>query len=1015
MGAIILILNLAFGLGILFFLFYICDLKNIYKNIFNPYFVIVLVACFSRVFFLKSIDRIGDLNFFIAWADNLYKYGLSNFYELKIFKDYPPGYMYVLYILDAIKNIFKLSRTDFKILLKIPAILSDVLTGVLIYKLSKNDIGEKAGFGFACIYVLNPAIIFDSSIWGQIDSVYTLFIFLGIYFIGYKKYLYSFILFLLSIFIKPQALIFSPVFIYAFYEFIKQNKFNKKNFGLLVKYILCLFLVCILILAPFSKNFNFMPIINTYKKTLESYNYAVLNAFNLYMYLGLNLFELNSPIFYFIEFATILFISLFGFWFLFKSKSKAKYFFCAGLLNALVFVFSFKMHERYIYSTLLFFLISYIYHRDKKNLLLYTGFSLSLFVNLFMIYEKQKLFSVTGQIFSLINVILAVSSIYFAKNNFLIFLEDKAVKKKFSNKCFEITPAQNILPTKKLCIMTKKDWLIVLVISFFYGILAFYNLGDIKAPQSFFLANKNDEVIVDFGSIKNINCVQVLNGVRDNKSFFLLSSQDRLNWHFEKNIKLEGMASVFRWQKNNLNIKTRYLKIKFLDDNFYVQEMAFRDKNNKLLKINLVSERGKELFDEQDLVPEEANYKNSMYFDEAYHARTAYEFLHKLKIYETTHPPLGKNIIALGIKIFGMTPFGYRFFGTLCGVVMLPVFYILAKKIFDESKWAIFSTLLFAFDFMHFEQTRIATIDSYTVLFIMLMFIEIYIYYNQNFFDMDFKKNIKPLFMCAIYSGLACSVKWQGFYALSGLAIIFFTNLFFRYREYLYAVKTNKTEIKDKFIILSSKTVNLSILFMIIVFLPIYFASYFLYIRTDGANGFSDILQNQDHMYSYHMYLKATHAFSSRWWQWILNLRPILFYSKNYLDKVAGISCFTNPVICYGGLIGFFYCLSKISRRFDRKIFFLLIGYLSMLCPWIFIKRPCFAYHYFPCVPFLILMLTYWIKDYLHIKYGKKILLVFVSSAAILFIMFYPVISGLPVSQFYIDKFLKWFVSWQLH
>ena len=77
---------------------------------------------------------------------------------------------------------------------------------------------------------------------------------------------------------------------------------------------------------------------------------------------------------------------------------------------------------------------------------------------------------------------------------------------------------------------------------------------------------------------------------------------------------------------------------------------------------------GDALFDEQSEVPDTISQLNSMYFDEIYHARTAYEFLHGLPTYENTHPPLGKIFIALGVAIFGMNPFGWRIMGTLFGI-----------------------------------------------------------------------------------------------------------------------------------------------------------------------------------------------------------------------------------------------------------------------------------------------------------------------------------------------------------
>ena len=139
-----------------------------------------------------------------------------------------------------------------------------------------------------------------------------------------------------------------------------------------------------------------------------------------------------------------------------------------------------------------------------------------------------------------------------------------------------------------------------------------------------------------------------------------------------------------------------------------------------------------EWFDEQDMLPDKISYKNSTYFDEIYHVRTAYEHLHGAEPYEITHPPLGKILIAIGIKIFGMTPFGWRFMGTLFGIMMLPLMYAFAKRIFGNSFIAAAAMLLMTFDFMHFTQTRIATIDSFAVFFIMLMYYFMYIYYEDR-------------------------------------------------------------------------------------------------------------------------------------------------------------------------------------------------------------------------------------------------------------------------------------------
>ena len=77
------------------------------------------------------------------------------------------------------------------------------------------------------------------------------------------------------------------------------------------------------------------------------------------------------------------------------------------------------------------------------------------------------------------------------------------------------------------------------------------------------------------------------------------------------------------------------------------------------------------------------------------------------------------------------------------------------------------------------------------------------------------------------------------------------------------------------------------------------------------------------------------------------------------------------------------------------------------------VPRETFLYHYFAMVPFMILSIVYIMKlledrfrDVKSLRYG------YVAAAAILFIMFYPVLSGMLVNSSYITGVLRWFPSW---
>lgn len=162
--------------------------------------------------------------------------------------------------------------------------------------------------------------------------------------------------------------------------------------------------------------------------------------------------------------------------------------------------------------------------------------------------------------------------------------------------------------------------------------------------------------------------------------------------------------------------------------------------------------------------PAASTYYNSTYFDEIYHARTAYEHLRGVYPYEVSHPPLGKEILSLGIVLFGMTPLGWRCMGALFGVAMLPLMWDLLRRMFRDDRVALCGTALLAFDFMHLTQTRIATIDSFATLFILLMYLFLYRYFTEG--------KLRHLAACGVTFGIGAATKWTCLYAGAGLGVL---------------------------------------------------------------------------------------------------------------------------------------------------------------------------------------------------------------------------------------------------
>ena len=173
---------------------------------------------------------------------------------------------------------------------------------------------------------------------------------------------------------------------------------------------------------------------------------------------------------------------------------------------------------------------------------------------------------------------------------------------------------------------------------------------------------------------------------------------------------------------------------------------------------------------------------------------------------------------------------------------------------------------------------------------------------------------------------------------------------------------------------------------------------------------------NQEGMFSYHSQLAATHPYSSLWYEWPTMIRPVFYYSNTVANDLReGISAFGNPLVWWAGIFAFAYMIYRIFAKHDRTACFLSFAYLVQYLPWMLVSRCTFAYHYFPSVPFVALMVVYSLYCFIGDDKKKRIFgFAYCGAAVALFVMFYPVLSGQPVALEYVTNGLKWLSGWVL-
>ena len=539
---------------------------------------------------------------------------------------------------------------------------------------------------------------------------------------------------------------------------------------------------------------------------------------------------------------------------------------------------------------------------------------------------------------------------------------------------------EDILKIKKI------DFIVIGILVLIYGIISFINLGDMKAPQTYYDLVENEMITIE---LKNTDDVIKLKyyELDDHANLQIDLSENNVDWYDAGLSESEGS---FAWTEYKILKKAKYIRITALE-NSSLGEVALYGNNNQMITLNSIYSNDKkidQLTDEQELIPEKVSYMNSTYFDEVYFARSAYEYVHNLPIYEWTHPPLGKLIQAIPIKISNtMAPFFYRFMGNIAGILMIPIMYLLGKELFRKRKYALFSALLVFLDNFHFAQTRMGTVDSFLILFVICSFLFMFRFINK-------KGDTINLLLSGLFLGLAISVKWTGFYALLALIIIYLIDI----------IKNKKINIK---------LIIKSIIFFIIIPLSIYLLSFYVFPKLINFNyHFSGFIDKNINMYNYHASVGDSHKYASKWYQWPIFYNPVWYYTNVYdFAHVATITGLGNIAIWWFSIIAFIYLIVKVIKKRDLTSIYLLITVLCTYLPYIFINRIMFQYHYFIVMPFLILVIVNLFRD-IEDKYKINYLIpLYLVLVLIVFIMFFPITSGIPITYEYSES-LKLLSSW---
>ena len=338
-------------------------------------------------------------------------------------------------------------------------------------------------------------------------------------------------------------------------------------------------------------------------------------------------------------------------------------------------------------------------------------------------------------------------------------------------------------------------------------------------------------------------------------------------------------------------------------------------------------------------------------FDEVYYVDGARDYL-KYGVEVTgvdpefvVHPPVGKWLIALGIKIFGDNEFGWRFMGALLGSVMIILIALIAQRLFRNTFLTISASALLAMDGLALVHSRTALLDIYLSFFILLA---------TYFFVMRWH------WWTGIALGLAIATKWSGLYFLALFAAIAIYRVFTHH--------TGRDLIRP-----TLKTFLQYALLPISIYLSSW-SGWFLssrgWARDHSANVITSFLHYHSQMLDFHTGLVEKHAYQANPWSWIVMGRPTSFYyqspkncgADNCAQEVLALG---TPFLWWLGAIALavvfgFWIRSFTQKRYEPSLNIIIAGIAAGYLPWFFFqKRTVFSFYAIVFEPFLILAIIY--------------------------------------------------------
>lgn len=390
------------------------------------------------------------------------------------------------------------------------------------------------------------------------------------------------------------------------------------------------------------------------------------------------------------------------------------------------------------------------------------------------------------------------------------------------------------------------------------------------------------------------------------------------------------------------------------------------------------------------------------FFDEVHYLPAARQFLDVWagltgEYVNREHPLLGKELIALGIYLFGDGPLGWRIMPLVAGTITVGASMRALWHASEDRFATVAFGVLLVTGFHLIVQSRIAMLDIFMAAFLALAAWQFAAAIREP------ERGRWRLVLTGVAIGCAMASKWNAVPLAMVPGLAFFAARLSAGRRRLF---TSRRGIPVPGVSLLEAFLWLGVVPLAVYalsFVPGYWLGSELRPSPLAENGLIGLHQE---ILALQQQVLAPHAYQSNWPQWVSNTRGIWYLYEHVDGAQRGVLLIGNPLTMLIGLPALVWCLVSGLYRADVAKVGVVIGYGVALGLWLIAPKPVqFYYHYFMPSLFLLAALALSLRDIRRAGHPKIAWGVLIASA-VLFAIFYPILAAAPLAG--ADSFMTW-------